>query len=55
MGLAGKKILKLFDKMAKDTQDVDGGMDMMNIANQAANMNDLTSRGWRKYLYFSCK
>jgi hypothetical protein len=38
MGLAGKKILKLFDKTVKDTQDVDGGMDMTNVADQAANI-----------------
>jgi hypothetical protein len=42
MGFAGKKILKLFDKTVKDTQDVDGGMmDMTNVADQAANVNDL--------------
>jgi hypothetical protein len=46
MGLAGKQILKLFGKKGKkDTQDADGGMDMTNVADQAANVNDLAVAG----------
>jgi hypothetical protein len=40
-----KKILKLFDKTVKETQDVDGGMDMTNGADQAANVNNLAGGG----------
>jgi hypothetical protein len=36
MGFAGKKLLNLFSSTAKDTQDVAGGMDMTNVADQAA-------------------
>jgi hypothetical protein len=43
MGFAGKNLLKLFDKTVKDTQDVDGGMDMTNVADQAVNVNDLAT------------
>jgi hypothetical protein len=40
-----KKILKRFDKTVKQAQDVDGGMDMTNGADQAANVNDLGGGG----------
>jgi hypothetical protein len=43
MGFAGKKVLKLFGNTVKDTNDVDGGMDMTNVADQAANVNDLVT------------
>jgi hypothetical protein len=36
LGFAGKKLLKLFDRTVEDTQDVNGGMDMTNVADQAA-------------------
>jgi hypothetical protein len=41
-----KKILKLFGKTIKETtQDADGGMDMTNVADQAANLKDLAGGG----------
>jgi hypothetical protein len=43
MGFAGKKVLKLFGNTVKDTQDVDGGMDITNVADQGANVNDLAT------------
>jgi hypothetical protein len=43
MGFAGKKLLKMFDKTGNDTQDVGGGVDMTNVADQAANVNDLAT------------
>jgi hypothetical protein len=43
MKLAVKKILNFCGKTDKDMQDVDGGMDMTNVADQAANVNDLAT------------
>jgi hypothetical protein len=43
MGFAGKKLLKMFGSTANDTQDVGGGMDMTNVVDQAANVNDLAT------------
>jgi hypothetical protein len=36
---AGKKLVNLFCGMIKDTQDADGGMDMTNVAEQAASVS----------------
>jgi hypothetical protein len=43
MGLAGNKLLKPFRRTVKDTQDIDGDMSMTNVADQAANDNNLTT------------
>jgi hypothetical protein len=43
MGFAGKKVLKLFGNTVEDTNHVDGGMDITNVADQAANVNDLAA------------
>jgi hypothetical protein len=43
MGFAAKKVLNFFGNTVEDTNDVDGGMDITNVADQAANVNDLAS------------